>query len=76
MTTTIYRTVVTKLPRTPLGLLPERWIIEHHCSTCRQKIPPAELLAHARSHDHYGAPPASYAATATNVIQPEGGTIE
>src|SRR5207248_10246402 len=30
--TTIYRTIVLDLPPTPLGLLPRRWAIQHHCT--------------------------------------------
>lgn len=47
---TTYTTVVTELPPTPLGLLPARWTVEHHCRTCRQTVPTAELLGHARTH--------------------------
>jgi hypothetical protein len=49
--TVTYRTVVLHIPPTPLGLLPERWAIEHCCSLCRQRVPPAELIAHAQSHE-------------------------
>jgi hypothetical protein len=49
--TITYRTVVLHLPPTPLGLLPERWAIEHWCSRCRQRVMPEELVAHARGHD-------------------------
>jgi hypothetical protein len=48
--TTVFHTVVTKLPPTPLGLLPARWHIEHRCTTCRQLVPSVELLAHAQDH--------------------------
>ncbi len=48
--TIIYRTVVLHLPPTPLGLLPERWAIEHWCSRCRRRVMPEELVAHARDH--------------------------
>jgi hypothetical protein len=48
--TTIYRTVVAHLPATPLGLLPARWIIEHHCTVCRANIPTVELIEHAQRH--------------------------
>jgi len=49
--TVTYRTVVVHLPPTPLGLLPERWTIEHRCSLCRQCVMPAELIAHAQGHE-------------------------
>ena len=48
--TTTFRTLVFKIPATPLGLLPERWLIEHWCRTCRQSVAPERLLAHARTH--------------------------
>jgi hypothetical protein len=51
MTTFTLRTVVMKLPPTPLGLLPERWRIEHQCDRCGLTVNSAGLLAHARSHD-------------------------
>ncbi|HLM96845.1 MAG TPA: hypothetical protein VK283_11060 [Acidimicrobiales bacterium] len=50
-----YRTVVLHIPPTPLGLLPERWTVEHHCSLCRQRVTPAELIAHAQGHEHTDA---------------------
>ncbi len=49
--TITYRTVVLHLPPTPLGLLPERWTIEHHCTLCRQRITPEQLVAHAQRHE-------------------------
>jgi hypothetical protein len=51
MTTFTLRTVVMKLPPTPLGLLPESWRIEHRCDRCGQRVSSDELLGHARSHD-------------------------
>jgi hypothetical protein len=39
--TVTYRTVVLHIPPTPLGLLPERWTVEHRCSLCRQRVTPA-----------------------------------
>ncbi|MEA2843048.1 MAG: hypothetical protein QOJ69_719 [Actinomycetota bacterium] len=48
--TVTYRTVVLHLPPTPLGLLPERWAIEHWCNRCRHRVMPEELVAHARGH--------------------------
>ncbi len=49
--TVTYRTVVVHLPPTPLGLLPERWTIEHWCRRCRRRVMPEELVAHARDHE-------------------------
>jgi hypothetical protein len=49
--TITYRTVVVHVPPTPLGLLPERWTIEHCCSLCRQRVTPPQLIAHAQGHE-------------------------
>lgn len=48
---TTYRTVVLKIPATPLGLLPERWTVEHWCGTCGARVATADLVAHAEIHD-------------------------
>ena len=48
--TATFRTVVAHLPPTPLGLLPERWTIEHHCTVCRSKVATDDLIAHAQAH--------------------------
>jgi hypothetical protein len=47
---TAYRTIVTELPATPLGLLPARWTIEHHCTTCHHRVAIDELIAHTEHH--------------------------
>jgi hypothetical protein len=49
--TVTYRTVVLHIPPTPLGLLPERWTVEHWCSLCRQRVTPAQQITHAQDHD-------------------------
>jgi hypothetical protein len=46
-----YRTTVLHLPATPLGLLPQRWRVEHHCTTCHQRVASDQLIAHAH-HQH------------------------
>ena len=48
--TTIFRTAVVDLPPTPLGLLPRRWAIRHHCTICRGEVATEDLIAHAQSH--------------------------
>ncbi len=48
--TTPFRTVVSYLPPTPLGLLPGRWAIEHRCTVCRLSVATDELIAHAQAH--------------------------
>ncbi len=48
--TTTFRTVVFYLPATPLGLLPARWAIEHHCRVCRTKVATDDLIRHAQGH--------------------------
>lgn len=56
--TVSYRTVVLHVPPTPLGLLPERWIIEHWCSLCSQRVVLDQLVAHAHAHgEGNDAPP-------------------
>ncbi len=53
--TITYRTVVLHIPPTPLGLLPERWTVEHYCNLCRQRVTPETLVAHTRNHDYADA---------------------
>ncbi len=48
--TTTFRTQVLYLPPTPLGLLPGRWSVEHHCTLCRARVSADELIAHAQDH--------------------------
>jgi hypothetical protein len=50
MTAAIYRTNVVHLAPTPLGLLPERWTIEHWCTICRHLVTTADLIEHAQAH--------------------------
>ena len=50
MMTTTYYTVVAYIPPTPLGLLPERWSIQHQCICCHERVTPDQLVAHAQSH--------------------------
>lgn len=78
--TVTYRTFVLHLPPTPLGLLPERWAIEHRCSRCRQRVAPEQLIAHAQDHERndrhdgesFQSPPPS-ATLATKPPTNEGG---
>ncbi len=49
--TITYRTVVLHVPPTPLGLLPERWTIEHRCNLCGHLVVADHLVDHARCHD-------------------------
>ena len=48
--TTTFQTQVLYLPPTPLGLLGGRWAIEHHCSLCRRRVAPDDLIRHAQDH--------------------------
>jgi hypothetical protein len=48
--TTTYRTDVAYLPPTPLGLLPGRWAIRHHCTLCRASVATDDLIPHAQTH--------------------------
>ena len=44
-------TSVNHLAATPLGLLAERWRVEHRCSRCHQAVEPDQLMPHARQHE-------------------------
>lgn len=46
-----YRTVVLHVPPSPMGLVPERWMIEHRCPLCRHGVTSEQLIAHAQSHE-------------------------
>ena len=46
-----YRTSVLRLPETPLGLLQQRWSVQHHCTACRHHVEPDQLIIHARDHE-------------------------
>ncbi|MDQ6793404.1 MAG: hypothetical protein M3067_01035 [Chloroflexota bacterium] len=52
--TITYRSIVLHIPPTPLGLLAERWAIEHWCNLCHQRVAPAQLIAHAQDHERAG----------------------
>lgn len=45
-----YRTLVYWIDPSPLGLVGDRWAIEHRCNHCRQAVPTDQLLAHAQAH--------------------------
>ncbi|MGD0945646.1 MAG: hypothetical protein ABR972_15450 [Acidimicrobiales bacterium] len=62
MTTIAFRTLVMKLPASPLGLLPARWTVAHWCAVCREEVAPDALVTHAQAH--------------AGDVRPEGGTIE
>jgi hypothetical protein len=49
--TITFRTVVLELASTPLGLLPERWGIEHWCVACGQRVASEKLVPPARAHE-------------------------
>ncbi len=40
MTTIAFRTLVMKLPASPLGLLPARCTVAHWCATCGEEVAP------------------------------------
>jgi hypothetical protein len=46
-----YRTSVLHLSETPMGLLPERWKVEHRCTACHHPVKPDQLIAHASEHE-------------------------
>ena len=49
--TVTYRTMVLLVPPTPLGLLPERWVVDHWRNDCRQRVATDDLVAHAQHHE-------------------------
>lgn len=61
--TVTYRSVVLHVPPTPMGLLPARWVVDHWCNACRQRVATDQLIAHAQGHTGGSFPPASPAAT-------------
>ncbi len=75
--TTIYRTVVLRLPPTPMGLLPERWTIEHRCNLCFERVAPEELIAHAQHHQPpAGAGESFQLPDASGTLAPDHGPTE
>ena len=48
----VYRTLVYWIDPSPLGLVGNRWAIEHRCTHCRQTVPTDQLLAHAHAQAH------------------------
>ncbi|MDA8359389.1 MAG: hypothetical protein M0Z95_24500 [Actinomycetota bacterium] len=49
--TVTYRTMVLHVPPTPLGLLHGRWVVDHWCNDCCQRVETGDLVDHARQHD-------------------------
>jgi len=49
---TTYRTQVFYVALSPLGLAGNRWVVDHHCITCRQRVPADQLVTHAQHHEH------------------------
>ena len=47
-----YRTSVFHLSETPMGLLPERWKVDHRCTACHRPVEPDQLIAHAHASEH------------------------
>lgn len=54
--TVTFRTIVLHLPPTPLGLLPEKWAVEHWCGLCRCRVSAEQLIAHAQGHEQNDPP--------------------
>jgi hypothetical protein len=52
--TTTFRTLVSYLPPTPLGLIPGRWAVQHHCLICRAAVATGDLVRHAQAHSATG----------------------
>ena len=47
-----YRTEVFHIHPSPRGLVGDRWVIEHWCTVCRQRVTVDQLITHAQTHDH------------------------
>jgi len=52
--TTPFRTHVFYSPPSPLGLLPGKWVVDHHCTLCRRRVDTADLVRHAQEHSAVG----------------------
>jgi hypothetical protein len=50
----VYYTVVRWIPPSPLGLVGNRWVIDHRCDICYQQVPTDQLLAHTKNHTEAG----------------------
>ena len=50
----VFRTEVFYVPPSPLGLVGDRWAVQHRCATCHRHVPADQLVTHAQSHgdDH------------------------
>lgn len=72
--TASYRTVVLHVPPSPLGLLPERWVVDHWCNACRQRVETNDLVAHAQRHE--GLPRRPEAGTMTAIATTSDPTEE
>jgi len=48
---TAYRTEVFYIHPSPLGLVGDRWVIEHWCTACGQRVTADRLITHAQTHD-------------------------
>jgi uncharacterized Zn-finger protein len=75
--TTTYRTMIVHVPATPLGSVPERWVVDHWCNLCRRRVEHDQLIAHAQDHSGGVTPVRDDSATTTcplcgTVYRPEG----
>jgi len=77
--TVTYRTIILHVAPTPMGLLGERWVVDHWCNACRRRVTSDQLIAHARGHERFddhvpgrSFPTASDTGTMTpDVIEPD-----
>ena len=42
----IFRTEVFYVPPSPLGLVGNRWVVQHRCTICHQHVPGDQLVTH------------------------------
>jgi len=48
-----YRTTLLHVRPSPLGLVLARWVVDHTCTPCRERVPADELVAHAKDHEEH-----------------------
>jgi len=57
-----FATSVFYVPPSPLGLVGNRWAVQHTCLTCRQQVATKDLVEHAKAHEaDLGQPPGAAA---------------
>ena len=50
----VFRTEVFYVPPSPLGLVGDRWVVQHRCAICHEHVAGDQLLIHAQRHPSAG----------------------